>query len=164
MREGIALWEILVEGAGWRAAALDDLSRHRLIRNLIGMEVTDLVHATDLRLSKSGVCSVEELQRLSYNVIGFSEDMHRRNRQLKDFLYANLYRHYRVVRMAVKAERIVSDLFHAYLHEPEILPRHVQSTIAERGLERTVCDYTAGMTDRFAMDEHQKLFDPSVIP
>jgi dGTPase len=164
MLEGIALWEILVEGAGWRAAALDDLSRHRLIRNLIGMEVTDLVHATDLRLSESGVCSVEELQRLSYNVIGFSEDMHRRNRQLKDFLYANLYRHYRVVRMAVKAERIVSDLFHAYLHEPEILPRHVQSTIAERGLERTVCDYTAGMTDRFAMDEHQKLFDPSVIP
>jgi dGTPase len=164
MLEGIALWEILVEGAGWRAAALDDLSRHRLIRNLIGMEVTDLVHATDLRLSESGVCSVEELQRLSYNVIGFSEDMHRRNRQLKDFLYANLYRHYRVVRMAVKAERIVSDLFHAYLHEPEILPRHVQSTIAERGLERTVCDYTAGMTDRYAMDEHQKLFDPSVIP
>ena len=103
-----------MESVGWHGPVLDDLARHRLIRHLIGMEVTDLVHATDQRLRESGVRSVEELQRLPYNVIGFSEDMHRRNRQLKDFLYANLYRHYRVVRMAVKAERIISDLFHAY--------------------------------------------------
>ena len=87
-----------------------------MIRRLIGLEVTDLVHTTDQRLRESSVRSVEELQRLPYNVIGFSEDMHRRNRQLKDFLYTNLYRHYRVVRMAVKAERIISDLFQAYLH------------------------------------------------
>ena len=66
---------------------------------------------------------MEELQRLPYNVIGFSEDMHRRNRQLKDFLYTNLYRHYRVVRMAVKAERIIRDLFNAYLQEPADLAR-----------------------------------------
>ena len=164
MLDGIALWEILVESVGWRGPILEDLERHRLIRNLIDMEVTDLVHATDLRLRESGVRSVDELQRLPYNVIGYSEDMHRRNRQLKDFLYANLYRHYRVVRMAVKAERIVSDLFHAYVAEPAILPHHVQSLIAERGLERTVCDYTAGMTDRFAVEEHQKLFDPAMRP
>jgi dGTPase len=164
MLAGITLWEILTESVGWRSPALDDLTRHRMIRNLIDLEVADLVHATDLRLRESGVRSVEELQRLSYNVIGFGEDMHRRNRQLKDFLYANLYRHHRVVRMAVKAERIVTDLFNAYCAEPAILPRHVQDLIPERSLARTICDYIAGMTDRFAVEEHQKLFEPQAKP
>jgi dGTPase len=97
-------------------------------------------------------------------VVSFSEEMNRRNRQLKDFLYANLYRHHRVVRMAVKAERIISDLFRAYLREPAILPNHVQELTRERGLERNICDYIAGMTDRFAVEEYQKLFDPVMKP
>ncbi|MBN2149345.1 MAG: deoxyguanosinetriphosphate triphosphohydrolase [Anaerolineales bacterium] len=164
MLEGISIWQILVERTGWRGAELDDMTRHRMIRMLIGMEVTDVVHTTDLRLRESGVRSVDELQRLSYNVIGHSEEMYHRNRQLKDFLYANLYRHYRVVRMAVKAERIVSDLFNAYMQEPEILPGHVQSLIDGRSLERTVCDYIAGMTDRFAVEEYRKMFDPLMKP
>jgi dGTPase len=164
MLEGIRLWEILQESIGWRNGEMDDLVRHRLIRRLIGMEVTDLVNATDLRLRESGVRALEELQRLQYNVIGFSEEMHQRNRQLKDFLYQNLYRHYRVMRMAVKAERIIGDLFHAYLDEPLILPRHIQVLIPERGAERVVCDYIAGMTDRFAIEEYSKLFDPLEKP
>jgi dGTPase len=164
MLDGITLWEILSESVGWRESMLDDLTRHRLIRRMIGMEVTDLVQSTHARLMESNVRSVEELQRLSYNVIGYSEDMHRRNRQLKDFLYNNLYRHHRVVRMAVKAEKITSDLFHAYCDEPAILPSHIQELIEEHGLERTICDYIAGMTDRFAVDEHQKLFEPSTKP
>lgn len=164
MLEGISLWEILAESTGWRGPALDDLARHRLIRRLIGLEVTDLVHATHQRLMDSSVKSVEALQRLPYNVIGFSEDMHRRNRQLKDFLYANLYRHHRVVRMAVKAERIISELWHAYHDEPSMLPRHVHMLVEERGLERTICDYIAGMTDRYAIEEYNKLFDPETRP
>jgi dGTPase len=164
MLEGITLWEILVESVGWRTPVLEDLTRHRLIRRLIGMEVTDLVYATDQRLKESNVKSVEELQRLPYNVIGFSEDMTRRNRQLKDFLFANLYRHHRVVRMAVKAERILNDLFMAYQAEPSMLPVHVQGLVEERGLERTICDYIAGMTDRYAVEEYQKLFDPLMKP
>ena len=164
MLEGIDLWEILVESTGWRSAQPEDLGRHRIIRKLIGMEVTDLILATDQRLRESGARSVEDLQRLDHNVIGFSEDMHRRNRQLKDFLYANLYRHPRVVRMAVKAERFLNDLFRAYCQEPATLPRHVQAWIEERGVERTVCDYIAGMTDRYASEEYQKLFDPYMKP
>jgi len=164
MLEGIPLWEILVESVGWREQVLDDLSRHRMIRELIGMEVTDLVHATDQQLQQSGVRSVLELQKLPYNVVTFSEEMHQRNRQLKDFLYNNLYRHHRVVRMAVKAERIISDLFRAYQREPAILPDHIRDWIEERGLERTICDYIAGMTDRFAVEEYQKLFDPVMRP
>ena len=164
MLEGISLWEILVESVGWRGQVLDDLSRHKMIRNLIDMEVSDLIHATDQHLSESGVRSVIELQRLPYNVVSFSEEMHRRNRELKDFLYNNLYRHHRVVRMAVKAERIINDLFRAYIQEPSILPNHVQEWTKERGLERTICDYIAGMTDRFAVEEYQKLFDPVMKP
>jgi dGTPase len=164
MLDSITIWEILVESVEWRSPMLDDLTRHRMIRELIGMEVSDLVYATDQRLRESNVKSVEELQRLPYNVIGYSEDMHRRNRQLKDFLYNNLYRHNRVVRMQVKAERIVASLFHAYQEEKAILPKHVQDTIDERGLERTICDYIAGMTDRYAVDEHTKLFDPTTRP
>jgi len=157
---GITLWEILSDSIGWRDTILDELTRHRLIRRLIGIEVTDLVYATHQRLRDGNVRSVEDLQRLPYNVIVFSEDMHRRNRQIKDFLYKNLYRHSRVVRMAVKAERIITDLFKAYRSEPAILPYHIREQIEERGQERTICDYIAGMTDRFAVDEYQKLFDP----
>jgi len=164
MLAGITLWEILVESTGWRGNVLDDLSRHRLIRRLIGLEVTDIVYATHQRLRESNVKTVQDLQRLPYNVIVYSEDMHRRNRQLKDFLYNNLYRHYRVVRMAEKAERIIGDLFNAYKKESAMLPDHIQPMIEDRGLERTICDYIAGMTDRFASDEHNKLFDPSTKP
>ncbi len=66
--------------------------------------------------------------------------------------------------MAVKAERIISDLYHAYHAEPTILPPHVQILIPETGLERTIADYIAGMTDRYAIEEHQKLFDPLFRP
>ncbi|HMZ06841.1 MAG TPA: hypothetical protein PK078_04420, partial [Anaerolineales bacterium] len=82
----------------------------------------------------------------------------------KDFLYKKLYRHYRVVRMSVKAERIIADLFHAYRTEPAILPNHVQFFIEKRGMERTICDHIAGMTDRYAVEEHQKLFNPLEKP
>jgi dGTPase len=162
--QGIDLWEILTHSIGWKDCELDDLTRHRIIRLLIGMEVTDLVQTSSQNVRESGVRSMDELQRLPYNVVGFSEDMHRRNRQLKDFLYNKLYRHYRVVRMAVKAERILTNLYNAYIDEPTSMPAHVQILVGERSLERTVCDYIAGMTDRYAVEEHQKLFDPATLP
>ncbi len=165
MLEPISIWGILTESIGWRwSQQLDELTRHRLIRRLIGLEVNDILQSTDQALRRSGVRSPEQLQSLPYNVVGFSEDMYRRNRQLKDFLYTNLYRHYRVVRMAVKAERIITDLFTAFRAEPSTLPKHVQSLINDRGLERTICDHIAGMTDRYAIEEHQKLFEPSTLP
>ncbi len=164
MLGGITLWEILVESIGWQGPTLSELDRHRLVRRLIGMTVTDLVNTTSQKLLDSRVISVQELQELPYNVIGLSEDLHRRNRQLKDFLYNNLYRHPRVIRMQVKAERIVGDLYQAYCSEPAILPHHVQAEIETHGLERTICDYIAGMTDRYAVEEHTKLFDPTIKP
>jgi dGTPase len=162
---GVSLWEVINESIGRRRVeSLDELTRHRLIRRLIGIEVTDLIQSIDRMIRRSGIRTVEALQKLPYNVVGFSEDMHRRNRELKDFLYKNLYNHHRVVRMAVKAEQILKSLFEAYCDEPAILPEHIQEDIVQRGLEQTICYYIAGMTDRFAIDEYQKLFDPTILP
>ena len=162
---GNSLWEVINESIGRRRTdVFDELTRHRLIRRLINIEVTDLVQSIDRMIRRSGLRTVEDLQKLPYNVVGFSEDMHRRNRELKDFLFNQLYNHYRVVRMAVKAEKIVTDLFTAFIKEPAILPENFQQTIDEIGLEQTVCYYIAGMTDRYAIDEHQKLFDPEILP
>lgn len=164
MLDGIALWEILTETYNWSGPLLQDLDRNSMIRNLVGLLVTDMIHATDTRLKESGVKSALDIQRLTYNIIGYREDVQRRNRELKDFLFTKLYRHYRVVRMQVKAEHIVADLFTAYLAEPLILPDHVQQWIPGRGLERTICDYIAGMTDRYAIEEHARLHDPYLKP
>ena len=164
MFEGIALWEILRENFNWRGPGLDDMERHRMIRQLVGLMVTDMIEATDKRLKESKAKSALDLQKLKHNVVGYSEDMQRRNRELKDLLYKKLYRHYRVVRMQVKAERLISDLFNAYHTEPLILPNAIQALIEKRGLERTICDYIAGMTDRFAIEEHQKLFNHTEKP
>ena len=164
MLEGIALWEILKETFAWHGPELGDLERHRMIRELVGMMVTDLVQATDQRLRAGAVRSPADIQRLKTNLVGHGEDLQRRHRELKDFLYQNLYSHFRVLRMAVKAERVIADLFNAYYAEPAILPAGMQPAIEKRGLERTICDYIAGMTDRFAIEEHRKLFDPSVKP
>jgi dGTPase len=164
MLDGIALWGIITKTSKWSGPNLADLERHRLIRTLVGLLVTDMIQSTDKRLKESGARSAREIQQLSYNVIGFSEDMQRRNREIKDFLFSKLYRHYRVVRMQVKAEHIITDLFTTYQAEPLILPDHVQQWIQVRGLERTICDYIAGMTDRYAIEEHARLLDPDLKP
>ena len=104
---------------------------------------------------------MEEARRAG-RLVTYAPEMARQVRELKDFLFANLYRHYRVVRMGDKAGRIVRDLFHSFVGEPKQLPPHFQSPIERDGVHRVVCDYVAGMTDRFALDEHRKLFDPQV--
>ncbi|MGD2026354.1 MAG: deoxyguanosinetriphosphate triphosphohydrolase [Anaerolineales bacterium] len=164
MLSGIEIWEILREGINWKEDHLSDLNRHRLIRHLIGMLVTDVVNATSAVIEKARVKSPKDIQKLDYNVASHSSDMHRRNRELKDFLYNKLYRHYRVVRMAVKAERTINELFNAYAGEPSMLDDSFQALIENRGLERTICDYIAGMTDRYAIEEYQKLYDPLTLP
>ena len=161
---GLELWERLREDVAWWGEVLDDLTRHRLIRRLIGWEVTDLVEGTGAALEASRVETVDALQRLPCNVVGVSKTLGVSNRQLKDFLYHNLYQHHRVMRMQMKAERFLENLFRAYVENPKMLPREVQERCHETGVHRTTCDYIAGMTDRFALQEHLKLFDPQTQP
>jgi dGTPase len=160
--EGIALWELGKKQLGFTEAGFDELTRHRLIRRLIGILVRDVAHATNERLEAEDLPSADALQRLDHTLIGHSDAMAAEVRQLKDFLYEKMYRHYRVVRMAQKAEHFITELFFAYLEEPAQLPTSTQARV-ERGddpLARVVCDYIAGMTDRYALQEYQKLFDP----
>jgi dGTPase len=161
---GIELWEILCANVNWAGGELDDLPRHSMIRQLIGMEIDDVLSHSDSLLKNHSIRSAEEVQRMSFNIIGFSEEMHRKNRVLKDFLFNNLYRHYRVQRMSFKADKILSDLFKTYMVEPSVLPNHIQNRLEKSVPERVVCDYIAGMTDRYAIEEHQKLFDPTMLP
>ena len=86
------------------------------------------------------------------------------NREIKDFLYSELYRHHRVVRMAKRAERVLTALFEGYVDEPNMLPPEFKELVDERGLHRTICDYLAGMTDRYAIKEYERLFDPRSTP
>jgi dGTPase len=164
MLNDIEIWKLIIREIGWQGGQLDQMTRHIIIREMIGLEVTDLVSTTSKAIDKSGISTVDGLQRLSYNVASLSEDLIGYNQQLKYFLFDCLYKHYRVMRMEKKAEQIITDLFHSYQTEPAILPSHVQTAIEINGLERTICDYIAGMTDRFAIEEHKKLFDPSILP
>lgn len=162
--EGLDLWEMLRDSIGWQGTKLTELTRNRLIRRLIGIEVTDVIETTSSKLVSSGVASVRELQELPYSVVAFSDDLAQMNRQLKDFLFHNMYKHHRVVRMQLKAEIFLRDLFKAYIENPQILPKEVQQEAESSDFYRTVCDYIAGMTDRFALQEHSKLFDPYSRP
>ncbi len=159
--EDVAWWRRLKESIGWDGNHFTDLIRHRLIRRLIGLMVTDLLEETARRLERAAPASVDELRALPENVVAFSAELQPVNRELKSFLYEKLYRHPRVIRMQKKAERVVSELFEAYVSEPAQLPREVQARVEEgEDLHRVVCDYIAGMTDRFALQEYAKMFDP----
>jgi len=158
--EEITLWQKLKEIVGWDAMELDDITRHQIIRRLIGIEISDVLESTLLTLEASGAQSVDELQRYKGNVVVYSEPFIKMNQELKDFLFVNMYRHFRVYRMQIKAEHILQDLFNAYTENPGILPAEVQERAKNGEFHRVICDYIAGMTDRFALDEHSRLFDP----
>jgi len=164
MLKGIELWQMAASRHLKNGCALDDLTRHMIIRDLTGLQVTSMINTSVKKIETSQVKSAKELQSLEYNVVGFDEEMKKLNRILKDFLFKNMYHQYRVVRMHKKAEKLLSELFNAYATEPSMLPMQFQNLIEEKGKERTICDYLAGMTDRFAVDEYAKLFDPSLLP
>ena len=145
-----------------RGTVEDRVLRHQVVRRIIDRCTQDLLETTLGNLQAAGVGSVDEVRQAGRRLVGYSAEMAARVRELKDFLLRNMYRHYRVVRMGDKAGRILRDLFQTYVSEPLQLPPRYQARIESDGLHRVVCDYIAGMTDRFALDEHRKLFDPLV--
>jgi dGTPase len=160
----LAIWKMVAESIGWDGARFDDMTRHRFIRRLIGLEISDVIEATNRRLEETNPQSAEALQHLPGNVICNSDSFARMNDELKGFLYEQLYRHFRVARMSAKAHRYLEQLFEAYVKEPAQLPFEVQRRIERRGLHRAIADYLAGMTDRYALQEWQRLFDPFTRP
>jgi dGTPase len=162
--DDLDIWQMAKQSIGWNGKRFDDMIRHQLIRRIVSLEIDDAIEATDRRLVESGVQSAEALQRLPENVTCYSPHFNQMNEQLKAFLYDQLYRHFRVVRMSAKAQHYLRDLFETYVHDPALLPFESQGRIERKGLHRTVADYIAGMTDRYALQEWQRLFDPFTRP
>lgn len=145
-------------------AAHPTLSGRRLlfesIRLMLSDQVYDVIEATRSALAASGVASLDDVRR-SRPLVTFSDDMRRRSRELKSFLFRNLYRHPRVMETTGRARQVVSDLFDAYLADPAQLP---EAHASREHLPRAVADYIAGMTDRFAIREHERLSGAILFP
>ncbi|MBF0563019.1 MAG: deoxyguanosinetriphosphate triphosphohydrolase, partial [Alphaproteobacteria bacterium] len=137
------------------------------VRRLIHAMIGDLTAETRRRIEAAAPDSAVAVRALKYPVAAFSDTMRANDRAFKEFLFPNMYRHYKVNRMTSKARRVVHDLFGLLVAEPQLLPddwrRRCDGAGAPR-TARTIADYIAGMTDRFALDEHQRLFDPQVKP
>ncbi|MCM8811862.1 MAG: deoxyguanosinetriphosphate triphosphohydrolase [Candidatus Omnitrophica bacterium] len=137
-----------------------ELLKYQIIRRLIDLQATDLIQESLRRISRSGIRQSSDLRRVPGRLIAFSSGMSNLRAPLKKFLFKELYHHYKVVRMADKAKRFVTALFEAYLNKPDQLPHTTRGRLQKEDPYRVICDYIAGMTDRYALDEYRKLFYP----
>ncbi len=157
----VELWREVYEGIG---SAHPDIApgrrKFQTISALIGLFIKDLTATTLENIRRLNISSLDDMRRINRPVVAFSPDVAGKNRNLKRFLFENLYRHHKVERMRVKAERYLTQLFESYVKHPTLLPRKYQMKMESMGRERVVCDYIAGMTDRFALDEFKRLFEP----
>jgi dGTPase len=140
--------------------------QQEVIRSLIGRMINDVTIHSQLNLNVLKPETVDDIRGAQKMTVTFSDNMKEQDKALKAFLMKNMYRHYKVNRMSSKARRVVTDLFNLYLTEPECLPTEWQvemqtRTASERA--RRVADFIAGMTDRFALLEHRRLFDTSTF-
>jgi dGTPase len=134
------------------------------VRRLIGVWIGDLTAEFTRRAARAAPSSVAEVRALDHPLAAFSEEIDARQKPLRAFLFERMYRHHRVNRMMSQARRIVRDLFHLFLEEPETLPPpwRDRARLCEGDMllrARVVCDYIAGMTDTYAIEEHRRLFN-----
>ncbi|MBS0412226.1 MAG: deoxyguanosinetriphosphate triphosphohydrolase [Proteobacteria bacterium] len=146
--------------------SLDDrLIRLEAVRRMIGAMVDDVMTETAKRAAATGVNSADEVRLLDNALVAFSHDMIEQLSRLRAFLYERMYRHWRVNRTRSQARRILADMFTLFMAEPDVLPSEwygrLQS-LEQAGRARVVCDYIAGMTDRYAIEEHRRLFQLDV--
>jgi dGTPase len=136
--------------------------RLEAVRRMIGTMVADVMAETRRRALAEGVCSPDEVRAMNRALVAFSPDMAEDLGRLREFLMERMYRHYRVNRTRSQARRVLRELFHLFAAEPDVLPplwsSRVKDAGSEQGRHQVVCDYIAGMTDRFAIEEHRKLF------
>jgi len=140
---------------------------HEIVRRMINEQITDLLNHSLTALSTAKPESREQLTRLEHPVINFSDAMKDDILELKQFLRKNLYRHYKVHRMTKKAHHIIESLFTAFMNDSNLLPpeafasaQKLSKTKGEAGQARAIADYIAGMTDRYAIGEYHRIYDP----
>jgi dGTPase len=160
----LELWQMLCERLNHTSDTLSELDRHRFIRELVGMQVDDVLTCSAQALFELNPSTPLDVQKHTSNVVQHSAKFQLLNRQLKTFLYQNMYYQFRVVRMAQRAERFISEIFRSYVKEPRQLPTEYQAKLQTMATGRVVVDYIASMTDRGAMLEYRRLFDPLMRP
>jgi dGTPase len=157
----LRIWNNLYRQINRRYAKIDDdIKKYLVVRSLINIQVTDLIQETEKTIRKLKIKDFLDVKKLKSKVVTFSPQMLKLRKPLREFLTDKLYRHYRVVRMSNKAKWFIEQLFNVYIDKPQALPCHIQKRVSIDGARRAVCDYIAGMTDRYALDEYKKLFDP----
>ena len=156
----VDLWQRMTGKVRERYPGIDEKRMvARTVSALIGMQLTDICETTRDNLMKYGINSLDDLRRVNRVVVHFSPQVEQENLALKRFLKEKLYRHYKVDKMRVKAEHVLSRLFEAYVRRPNLLSPKYRRRIEQNGVERTVADYLAGMTDRYALDDYKTLFE-----
>jgi dGTPase len=158
---GMSLWREVNERVHRKYPRLDGKrEKYQTISHLIGFLIEDLVDHTRTILEARGIGDLDDVRNAGENLVRLSPETHDKNQELKVFLHRKLYRHYKMERMRLKARRILIRLFHTYRENPTLLPFKQQERANAEPLERVICDYIAGMTDRYALEEYRRLFDP----
>jgi dGTPase len=159
--EDVGLWRRGLEAARQRYGDIGpEQFQPTLVRALIDLQVLDLLEHTLARLRKERIAGVTDVRAFPGPLVGPGPQMRALKGELEQFLHRRVYHHYRVQRMAAKGARIVRALFAEFCRAPGLLPERYRRRIGEGPPERTVCDYVAGMTDRYACDEYLRLFQP----
>lgn len=158
------LWQVAVKKISMNLKDQNrDMLKYQIVKELIDTQVKDLLEASSENLEKKNFKSSSEVKKCSEPQIGFSKDMSQQRNELQNVLSDKLYHHFRVERMTEKAKRIIDDLFKVYIKKPTQLPYAVYQRgkkYKNEEVYEVICNHIAGMTDRFALDEHKKLFNP----
>jgi dGTPase len=156
----VALWKENEKKFDEKYTGLDfKMKKYQVVRSIINEVVSDFRQATVRNLKKYKIKTVDDVRRAPIRIAAFGKEVAEKNKELKQFLHKNMYSHRKVLRMEFKAELTLEGIFQAYTKMPGLLPESVQKKSEEGGtLERWICDYVSGMTDRYAINEHKNLY------
>ncbi len=159
LKQNVALWSDAADEVRRQHGQLpDECRRYFTIRTIIDMQVKDVVETSEALIEKVGVTSADEVRLWPKLLVQYSAHRRKRNIELRRYLYKNLYYNKVVNEPHLRAKQLLKDLFAFYLKHPAEIGEHARERIRRLGLHRAVCDYLAGMTDRYAMQEHQRIF------
>lgn len=156
--KNIPIWEE-IERSSYIESLDEEMQKTVIIRRLINHLVTNLVDKSKINIERTGIVTVEDVRK-NLPILSYTEELNTKLKQLRRFLEDEMYSDFRVIRMTYKEAMIMRDIFNAYMNEPKQLPPHIQERIKKEPGAIVIADYIAGMTDRFALSEHKKLFDP----
>ncbi len=154
----LEIWKAVGEPEGIEKDS--ELYRHYGVRRIIDFLVKDVISSLQALIQETKIVSSADVRDRGERLVRFSPEADALKRELRDFLYRRVYNHYRVRQKAVKSQRIIEELFRIYRRHPELMPQHFFEKVDHYGLERVICDYIAGMTDRYAVNEYKKIFSP----